>query len=524
MRTPRLLLLATVALAGCARIRPAAPTPAPRVPAAVVAPRAPGEAPPDLSYWQNRTDLIRAPAPPVPRPLQLPPVERWKASNGLEVIALPRSELPVVTFGVAITAGLYDDQRRTLGVSAFTAEMLRKGTRRRTADQIAEAIDAVGGSLSAAAASERTGVDCTVLSKDADLCLDLLGDLLTEPTFPEAEMGEVRDAFLSVVKQRYDQPDQLAEAHFDNLLFGDEHPEGWALMPEDVARIGREDLVRFWTTYYRPNNSVLVATGDLDVPALRAAVERRLARWQARPVPPRHELVVPPHHGQRTLLVDKDDLTQATLMFGHAGIKHRDPDWYAATMVNYVLGGSDFSSRLMVEVRARRGLTYGIRSSFGATLYQGAFEVSAATRNETAWQALQASLQEIRRMKKEGPAAEELAKARGFYAGSTPFGLQSAASVAARIVEAELHGLGPSYVRDLAPRLAAVDLAQARAAAANHLLPDDMIVVIVGKGATVAPQLEKVGVPFERIDYRAPISAGQRAASSAGPRPAPPPP
>jgi zinc protease len=519
------LVLVLAPLLGCARVPPGPPT----VPAALApqAAKSPAGAPapptaPDLSYWQNRKDLISAPAPPPARPLELPPIERWKMASGLEVMVVPRKDPPVVTVAMSVRAGLYDEERRTLGVASFTAEMLRKGTRRRTADQIAEAIDAAGGSLTTAAASERSGIECTVLSKDAELCLDLLADMLLEPTFPEQEMGEVRDGLVGSIKQRYDDPRLLAEAHFDNLLFGDDHPDGWVPMPEDIERVTRADLQGFWRAYYRPNNSLLVVAGDVDVAGLRRSLDRRLGGWKGAPVPPRREPVIPPRHGKRFVLVDKDDLTQSTLLFGHPGIKHSDPDWYAATMVNYVLGGSDFSSRLMVEVRARRGLTYGISSSYGASLYQGAFEVEAATRNESAWAALSASLEELRRMKAEGPSAPELAKARGFYAGSTPFNLQSVASLADSIATAELHGLGVSYVRDLAVRLAAVDVAQARAAAAAHLLPDDVIVVIVGKGAAVAPQLEKAGVTFERVDYRAPISGAARRAATPAPTPARP--
>jgi zinc protease len=206
-------------------------------------------------------------------------------------------------------------------------------------------------------------------------------------------------------------------------------------------------------------------------------------------------------------LVDRPDLTQATLMLGHPGVKHADPRWYAATLVNYVLGGSDFSSRLMAEVRAKRGLTYGISSSFGAPLYQGAFRISAATRNETAWEALVASVSELRRMKTDGPTAAELDKAKGFYAGSYPFSLQSAAGVAAALIGAELHGLGDDYVRDLPLRLAAVDVPTALEAARTLLDPDNLRVVIVGKGDAIAPQLTKAGVAYERVGFKDEIRA-----------------
>jgi zinc protease len=234
-------------------------------------------------------------------------------------------------------------------------------------------------------------------------------------------------------------------------------------------------------------------------------------------VPGRADFQVPQVRGVRAILVDKPELSQATLMFGHPGLRHADPDWYAATVVNYVLGGSDFSSRLMTEVRSKRGLTYGIGSSFGATLYPGAFRVSASTRNETADDALKVAVDEIRKMKTLGPTAEELAKARGYYAGSTPFTLESPSEVARAILGAQLHGLGLDYVKRLALNLAAVDLASAAATAHRWLDPDDLAIVIVGRAAVVAPQLQQAGIPFEQVDAHAPISAAARKAAVAPP-------
>jgi zinc protease len=472
------------------------------------------EARPDLSFWKGRTDLIKAPAPPVPAALPLPRVERWRLPNGLDVIAVPRQDLPIVSFTIAIKAGAYDEVKdRTQGVSDFTAAMLRHGAGRRTSEQIAEAIDAVGGALDASAGSESTSVSCSVLAEHVDTCLSLLGDLLLRPTFPGAEMGEIRDQLLAALGQRDDDPHLLAAEHFDNLLFGEGHPDGWVLMPEHVKHITREQLLAFWKAFYRPNNAMLAVAGAIDPAALKAQIARAFGRWQAAVVPARAAFAIPEVRGVRAVLVDKAELSQATLMFGHPGLRHADPDWYAATVVNYVLGGSDFSSRLMAEVRSKRGLTYGIGSSFGASLYPGAFRVSASTRNETAGDALAVAIAEIRKMKNAGPTAEELAKARGYFAGSTPFTLESPAEVARAIVGAELHGLGIDYVKGLALRMAGVDLATAAAAGHRWLDPDDLAIVIVGRAQVVAPQLRKAGIAFEQVDSHAPISAAARHAA-----------
>ena len=527
------LLLAGVMLAGACQHQPPPPAArpasvevryennpeAPKTPpataaAAGAAKKVPPPVPPLPPYWTNRADLIKAPAPPQPAALALPRIDRFKLKNGLEVIAVARKDLPVVSFSLAVKAGGYDeDKARTLGVADFTAAMLRRGTQKRTADEISAAIDFVGGSLETQAGNESSTASCSALVKDARLCLDLLSDILLHPAFPESEMPEVRDQLLAAVSGVYDSPQELANEHFDNLLFGEKNPDGWILTKEDVQKITREDLVTFWRTFYRPQNAILAVAGDSDSARLHAEVERAFGSWERAAVPARPEFKIPELKATRILLVDRPDLTQATLVFGHAGLRHADPRWYAVTLMNYVLGGSDFSSRLMTEVRAKRGLTYGIGSSFGATLYDGAFRVSASTKNESVWEALVASVDEIRRMKAGGPGADELAKAKGYYAGSYPFSLQTAAGVAGSIVGAELQDLGIDYVRDLPLRLAAVDDAQAKQAGQDFLFPDTMVVVIVGKADVIEPQIvrAKTGIRYERINFKDPISHAARA-------------
>ncbi len=488
---------------------PVAPVAAPPPKPAVVAP-APGA---DLSYWKDRKDLIKAPPPPVPAELKLPPVERWKLKNGLDVIVVPRAELPIVSFALAVKAGGYDEDRSRLAVSGFTADMLRKGTKKRKADEISKAIEFVGGTLSTSSGMESSDATCTALSKDNALCLDLLSDIVINPTFPEGEMAEVRDQMVGALNQRFDNPGALASEHFANLLFGERHPDGWVTTPDDVKKITRDQLQEFWRTHYRPGNAILAVAGDVDVARLKVDLEKALGAgvWAAGEVPAREEPKVPEPKGTRILLIDREDLTQTTATFGHRGIKHADPDWYAVTMVNYVLGGSDFSSRLTQEVRAKQGLTYGISSSFGSTLFEGSFRVSTSTKNETAWRALESTVREISRMKTEGPTEEELAKAKGYYAGSYPFRLQSAAGIASSIVGAELHGLGIDYVKQFPVRIAAVDVAQAKAAASKWLQPDKLVVVVVGKGAEVAPQIAAANFKFEKIHFKDPISSYERA-------------
>ncbi len=524
------LLLAALGCAAAPPAKPAASSGSIEVQYEAAAPKPPAEA--AATFWTGRKDLIQAPPPPKPEALKLPQIDRFTLPDGLQVIVVARKELPVVSFGLAVQAGGYDESRDSLGVSDFVAAMLRKGTKNgtkvRSADDISRAIDFVGGALDAQASNEGTTISCSALSKDAPLCLDLLSDVLLHPSFPEGEMGDVRDQMLAAVASRYDSPGELASAHFDNQLFGENHPNGWVLTADDVHKIDRAKLEKFWKTFYRPAHAILAVAGDVDLARLKPQIEKTFRGWAKGSAPARPGWTIPPMAGTRMLLVDRPDLTQATVVLGHAGIRHADPRWYAVTLMNYVLGGSDFSSRLMTEVRAKRGLTYGIGSSFGASLYEGAFRVSAATKNETVWDALLASVNEIRRMQADGPTADELAKSKGYYAGSYPFALQTASGIAGALVGAEQHGLGVGYVRDLPLRLAAVDEAQAKAAAKDYLHPDTLLVVIVGKGDAIEPQLAQSGVQYQRINFKDPIDAAARAAAKqdtkkAAPSPAPAP-
>jgi zinc protease len=523
----RLVALAVLfAAASCAGTKPKPPGSVASIdveyednPTAAKKKAAPG---PDAdAYWQDpkvKAALIQAPPPPQATPITLPGVERWTLKNGLQVVVVVRKNLPVVSFGVAIKAGGYDEEKgATLGVADFTASMLRRGTegngkaKKRDADEISRTIDFVGGSLEAGAGLESTSASCSVLTKDSGLCVDLLADILLHPSFPEKEMAEVRDQMLAGLAARYDSPYELATEHFDNLLFGEKNPRGWVLMPEDVQAITRDKLVAFWKTFYRPGNALLAIAGDVDVAKLRPQLEKAFGGWAKGAVPPRPAFKMAALKTTRVLVVDKPDLTQATILLGHRGLRHADPMWFPATLMNYVLGGSDFSSRLMTEVRAKRGLTYGISSSYGATLYDGAFQVSASVKNENVWQALVATVGQLRKMKNEGPTAAELAKGKGYYAGSYPFELQTAANIANSIVGAEMHGLDIGYVTDFAVRMAAVDEQQAKEAAGTLLDPDNLLVIVVGKGDVVEPQLTPTGLRVERINFKDPISHAARA-------------
>ncbi len=473
--------------------------------------------PADGDPWAGRTDLIESPAAQPAVEVALPAVERFTLTNGLQVIVVPNHDLPVVGMSMAVRAGTQDEPRDKVGIGQFAAAMLTKGTRTRTADKIAETIDFVGGGISASASFEATFVNCSALSKDAKTCLDLLPDVVVNPTFPEKEMDEIRNQLLTSVRQRLDSPEQMAGAHFQNLLWGEEHVRGWPMSARTIEAIKRADLVAWHKSWFVPSNAILVVAGDVDPAKLKKDLNAAFRRWR-KGVAPKHPTYAEPKlSGVKVRLVDKPDLTQAQIRIGHLGLAHGAPDFWAASIMNYSLGGGAFSSRLMKVVRSEGGKTYGARSSFDLNATRGAFVASTFTRTKEVRATIDLVLGEVAKMAADGPTESEVADAKANITGRYATRFESATDVAAALLGAELHGFDDDHVRKYALKMDAVTLAEAKRAASDRLDPKNFVMVIVGNAKEIRPQLDKSGWDVEVVDYRAPIAAYEREPATAGP-------
>jgi zinc protease len=465
--------------------------------------------------WAGKKDLIQPPAARPPGKVALPPIERFELANGLKVIVVQSHQLPVVSFHLAVGAGQRDEPRDKRGLADVAAAMLTKGTKTRNAEQLAQAIDQVGGSLSAGVDLEATHITCEVLAKDLATCLDLLPDVTQNPTFSDKEIDEIRKQVVSAVKQRRDDAQVLAEDHFENLLWGDDHVRGWPVTLDSVSTIGRQDLIEWHGARFKPGNAVLVIAGDVDAKEMRAQTQKALGGWKKGAPPEAKKFPEPALKGVRVRLIDKPDQSQSVIKIGHLGVAHGEPDYLASVLMNYTLGGGALGTRLMKALSGPGGHAYRVTSQFERYKSRGGFQVTTATQTADTVAAVQLVLGELGKMQKDGPSVAELAAAKANLAGNYPLGFENAASIAAAVLAAELHGLGEDYVRDFPVRLAAVPLADVRAAAKNRLDAADVVVVIVGKADEIAPQLKKAGLAFELVDWLAPVSKRDREAQVA---------
>jgi zinc protease len=468
---------------------------------------------PEADFWAGKKDLFTPPAISPAVKVDLGPVQRFTLPNGLEVLVVARPQVPVVDLLLAVKAGGNDDPKDKVGLSEFVAGMLRKGTQKRTADQISEMVDFVGASFGASADNEYSSVSCHARSKDLALCLDVTADVVEHPTFPESEMKEVHDQLEASVEASKDSPQALASLHAQNLYFGDDDPRGLPTSKRTLAAIDRKALVDFHKTWYAPNHALLAVAGDVDPKSIKATLQKAFAGWKKHAVPKQPELKLPPSAPLKVRLVDKPDATQSAIMVVGPGIAHRSPDYYAVRIMAWALGAGGFSSRLMKVVRAEGGKTYSTRLSFAVGEQPSPWTAATFTRVGETAATLKLVLDTIATMKKDGPTAEEIADAKGNLVGGYGLRLETAADLALNLLRAQLDRMDSKAVEEFPQRMTAVTREQA-AQATSYLTPQSL--AVVGPAAQVRPLLEKAGYHVDEVvPFDAPVSGAERAMEAA---------
>jgi zinc protease len=464
----------------------------------------PGERRPSSFGWRSWLGRPRAAAraemPPLGPPAAefvVPSVEERRLPNGLTLLVAEDRTLPLVTFHVLLPGGAALDPPGKAGVASLTAELVRQGTRRRSAEELAREIELLGGTLGGAAGTDFSAVSGEFLSKDLDQGLDLFADVVLDPAFREDELRRARDLALAAIVAARENPSSIAERCFEAYLYG-AHPYGSPSSGTEasVRALARADVRAFYERHYRPDEAVLVVIGDAPAAALAAKVERAFGAWRARGAgePP---LPAPARvRGRRLLLVDKPDATQTHIRVGNTAIARTDPAWVAAGVTSTILGGG-FGSRLLEELRIKRSLTYGAWSFFAARRAPGDFRVGTFTKVETTGEALGLTLDVLRQFAAEGPAEDELARSRSILTGQYPRQLETAGALAGRLAELEAYGLPRSDLETYPARVLAVTAEDVRAVAARFVPADDAAIVVVGPAAAIEPQLAGFG-PIDR--------------------------
>lgn len=424
--------------------------------------------------------------------------EREQLPNGLVWLFSEQRSLPLVAVQVMLKAGALRDPAGKEGLANLTAVLLLQGTKKRNATQIAEELDFLGARLSASGSEDYALVSLMTLKKDLAAGLDLLQDVLLNPAFAPKEIQQKVSQLLASFQSDEDEPGIVASRVFHRQLFGP-HPYGYPPKgtPEGLKAISRDDLVAFHRTYYRPNNAIVSIVGDLSKEEASAALNRFFGSWEPAPVPALN-LPTPPALNKPRVTVINKDITQANIVWGHLGIARDNPDFYAFQVMNYILGGGGFASRLMDNIREKRGLAYSVGSSFDAGLEAGPFAVVLETKNDRAGEAVSQVIQEVELMRAKPVTERELEDAKSYLVGSFPRKMDSVAKRASLMGYVEFYGLGLDYPWRYPELVKPITPADIQKVAEKYLHPEKYLLVVVGNRDKMPQFAQAAAAPGEK--------------------------
>lgn len=423
--------------------------------------------------------------------LKLPPHEKIALKNGMTVLLMEKRGVPMVSFAAIVKAGTTADAAGQEGLASVTAGLLRKGTTKRNAQKFAEDLDFIGASFGAEASTDFTSVSSECLTKDLDKGLDLLGDAMLHPAFPQAEVDKLLSQSVDGIKAAKDEAQSVVLNYYYGYLFGKHpyaRPEGGDEL--SLARIKRDAIVKFYEANYTPGNTILAVAGEFNAAQLKAKLVEVFGGWStkagATSVLPAPQGV----KGKRMLLIDKPDSTQTFFAIGNVGTSVTDPDRVAIRVVNTIFGGR-FTSQLNEALRVESGLTYGAQSFFDLKKQPGAFAIYSYTKNDSTVQTIDLALKVLDKLHKEGVTADELASAKAYIKGQFPPNIETSGQLARRIASNEFYGLTDDEINQLEARIDAVTLPVAKQAIDKHFPADNLVFLLIGKASEIRPAVEK---------------------------------
>lgn len=409
-----------------------------------------------------------------------PLAEREVLSNNMVLLHAERKALPIVTIVMAVRAGSIAEPPEKAGLAYLTAALLNEGTKKRTSQEISEAIEFVGGSLSASAGTDYTTISLSLLKKDIDLGFDLLSDILMNPVFNEEEIKRKKKITKNWLLQQNEEPGVVASIAFSKAVFG-EHPYARQVQGtiESLDLISRQDIIDFHNTFFAPNNAIMSVVGDISRDELKALLNKHLGDWKPKNIPSSPLPGITTNNNPTIIKVNRE-LTQANIILGHLGISRDNPDYYAVLVMNYILGGGGFASRLMDNIRDNKGLAYDVHSYFSASKFSGSFQAGLQTKNESANTAIEEILREIERIRTEPVSDKELQNAKSYLTGSFPLRIDSNSKIAGFSLAVEYHNLGLDYVDKYPSLINAVTQDDILRVAKKYLDTKNYILVVVG--------------------------------------------
>ena len=430
------------------------------------------------------------PAPAPIKPCQLPPTHETTLPNGVHLLVVESHKLPVLSINMAFRAGDFTDQVGKEGLASLAADLLTKGAGSRSAEQVSEAIERVGGNIGAGAGPDVLSVSANGMSNDAELIFGLIGDAVARPTFDAKEVELAKTQTLSSLRLQNSSPGAIAHRIFNREMYG-ALPYGKTATPASVQTITRDDITAFYRSRVKPQGALLVVAGDIDLATATRLANAAFTGWTGAPaaVPSLGTPTAPKK--MQIVLVDRPSSVQANIVVGYPSVAASDPRRYALTVANRVLGGGAHA-RLFSILREQKSWTYGAFSSLADVRGVGDLTATVEARNQVADSALVELLAQLKRIRSEPISASEFDDAKNAITGSYPLGLETARQLATAIANARLRGQPSNYVTTYRNRIAAVTPASVKSALTQLIKPDGALIVVVGDASVLRERLAKI--------------------------------
>jgi len=431
----------------------------------------------------------------------LPAIEKTKLSNGLNVWLVQQHELPIVSMDLVINAGGVLDTADKSGVASITASMLGQGTKKRSALDISNGLQSIGAQVGSNASWDSSGVSMQTLTKNLDQALDFFADEVANPSFPQTEFAQLQRRTMGAFRQRRSSATAVAGMVYDKVLYGDQ-AYGHQLTGDEktVQAIKRDDLVKFYENYYRPNNSTLIVVGDVTMGDVKPRLEKAFSGWQSGGMTPtaisEQKMMAKPG----IYLVDMPGAAQSSVSIGQVGIDRTNPDYYAVQVMNSILGGGG-TARLFMNLREDKGYTYGAYSRFVSRRGAGPFSASGEIQTVSTKEAVEEFLKELNGIRGQRPVTQtELEVNKQSFIRRFPSAFETVGGISGQLSNLVTYGLPDSYFNDYISKINAVTIDDVNRVANKYLDPTRMAIVIVGDRKVVEPHLKELGLPVNILD------------------------
>ena len=433
----------------------------------------------------QKLDRTKPPQIPPPQQLKVAPIQKFELSNGLKIYLLEKHDVPIVQLNVVVKSGSVNDPENKTGLSNMMIDIMDEGAAGKTALELADEIDFLGASISTSSGAHTSGIYLNTMFSKFEDALKIMGNIILKPDFPQSELDRKKKECLTNLMQAHDQPTIIAEISFNKLLFGEKHPYGKQSTGNEtsIKSFTAQDLKDFYNLYFYANNAYVIAVGDIKKEQLLENLEKVFGSWAKDRI--KEEKIAEPTQVEKRIvyLIDKPGAPQSVISIGRIGAARTTPDYNPLVVMNTILGGS-FTSRLNDNLREEHGYTYRASSRFGFRPVPGSFIASSSVQTEVTDKALTEFFKELNGILEPIPEAE-LARGKNLVALGYPGNFQSVAEIAGQIEELVNYNLPDSYFNDYVGKILGVTGPDVNNAAKKYIIPDKMIVVVVGDRAKI---------------------------------------